>query len=143
VLHASVRDDLIILLRRLASRDQVRSEATVQADIRQFLLTSGLNLSDHHLSVDLETKVGELSRIDIEVGSTVIEVKRDLRKPGVIEAAKVQLQGYLDGRTKQTNRRYVGILSDGAEWRTYQLVEGGLVSRDSIGFTWRCCPATF
>lgn len=43
-------DDLTPLLRRLADRERVRSEATVQADVRQLLLTAGLGLAEqgHH-----------------------------------------------------------------------------------------------
>jgi len=42
------------LLRRLANRDRVRSEATVQADVRQLLLSGGLGLAEHDLDVELE-----------------------------------------------------------------------------------------
>ncbi|HKR52599.1 MAG TPA: hypothetical protein VJT72_24075 [Pseudonocardiaceae bacterium] len=53
---SSSTDELSQLLRRLADRERVRSEATVQADVRQLLLTGGLGLGDHDLDVQLETQ---------------------------------------------------------------------------------------
>jgi SAM-dependent methyltransferase len=98
----------------------------VQADVRQFLLTGGLGLAEHDLEVELETQLGDRRRIDIEVGQTVIEVKRDLRSEAVARAAKVQLAGYVATRSRQTGQRYVGVLTDGVEWRAYQLHDGEL-----------------
>ncbi|HEY9468363.1 MAG TPA: hypothetical protein VIQ76_01980, partial [Propionibacteriaceae bacterium] len=108
---------------RLAARDRLRSEATVQADVRQLLLTGGLGLADHDLEVGLETQVGDRRRIDVEVGYTVIEVKRDLRPAGVLKAAEPQLAGYVAARCEQTGQRYVGVLTDGADWRAYRQVD--------------------
>jgi hypothetical protein len=64
-------DEFSQLLRRLAARDRVRSEATVQADVRQLLLTGGLGLDDHDLDLQREAQVGDRRRIDVEVGFTV------------------------------------------------------------------------
>jgi hypothetical protein len=69
----------------------------------------------------LETQTGDRKRIDIEVGSTVIEVKKDLRSENVLRDALGQLQGYVDARERRYGRRYVGIVTDGAEWRCYHL----------------------
>ncbi len=113
-------DELSQLLRRLAARDRVRSEATVQADVRQLLLTGGLGLDDHDLDVQLETQVGDRRRIDVEIGFTVIEVKKDLSNQGVVRAAEEQLAGYVAARAAQTGQRYVGVLTDGREWHAYQ-----------------------
>jgi hypothetical protein len=63
------------LIAPLADRDRVRSEATVQADVRQLLLTGRLGDHDHDLEIELETQVGDRLRIDVEVGFTVIELK--------------------------------------------------------------------
>lgn len=122
-----IGEQLSALLGRLAKRDRVRSEATVQADIRQLLLTGGLGLAEHDLSVDLETPVEGRRRIDIEVGFTVIEVKKDLRSAAVVADAQRQLGGYVDSRSRQTGQRYVGILTDGADWRAYHSRGGELV----------------
>ncbi|MGH3905547.1 MAG: N-6 DNA methylase [Pseudonocardiaceae bacterium] len=120
-------DELGQLLRRLADRERVRSEATVQADIRQLLLTGGLDLAEHDLDVALEAQVGDRRRIDVEVGFTVIEVKRDLRNAGIVKTAEEQLAGYVLTRATQTGQRYVGVLTDGREWRAYHERQGKLV----------------
>jgi hypothetical protein len=120
-------DELSQLLRRLADRERVRSEATVQADVRQLLLTGGLGLADHDLDVQLETQVGDRRRIDVEVGFTVIEVKKDLSNRNIVRAAEKQLAGYVAARAAQTGQRYVGILTDGREWHAYHEREGTLV----------------
>lgn len=115
------------ILRRLADRDKLRSEATLQADVRQLLLTGGLNLGDHDLTVDLETQVGDRRRIDIEVGYTVIEIKKDLRSTAVLRDAIQQLTGYVKSRTDQTEQRYVGVLTDGVVWRAFSLQGDALI----------------
>ena len=98
----------------------------MQADVRQLLFTGGLGLAEHDLDVELETQLGDRRRIDVEVGCTVIEVKKDLRLAGVAAAAEAQLAGYVATRSEQTGQRYVGVLTDGAEWRAYQLRDGKL-----------------
>ncbi|MGW1031630.1 N-6 DNA methylase [Streptomyces antibioticus] len=120
-------NELQEILRRLADRNRLRSEATLQADVRQLLLTGGLNLADHDLTVDLETQVGDRRRIDIEVGYTVIEIKKDLRSAAVLRDAIQQLTGYVQSRTEQTEQRYVGILTDGVDWRAFSLQGDTLV----------------
>src|SRR5207249_7568195 len=70
---------VVELLAQIARRDSTRTEATLQADIRQLVLTAPLSLSaEDVVTADLETPVGVRRRIDIEVGSCLIEVKRDL-----------------------------------------------------------------
>lgn len=108
------------------NRDRVHSEATVQSDIRLLLLAGGLGLEDHDLDVDLETQVPGRRRIDIEVGYTVIEVKKDLRKAAVVKDAVKQLAGYVASRSEATGQRFVGILTDGADWRAYNMSGGVL-----------------
>lgn len=121
------RQEVQDLLKRLAGRDSLRSEATIQADVRQILLTGGLNLADHDLNVHLEAQVGNRRRIDIEVGYTVIEVKRSLTSERVVREAEIQLGDYVATRTRETGQRYVGILTDGTEWRAYQIENDVLV----------------
>jgi SAM-dependent methyltransferase len=118
-------DTLEQLVGRLARRDDPRTEATVQADVRQLLLTAPLNL-DAHQVVTLEAQVGDRRRIDVEVGATVIEVKKDLRTGSVLVEAVEQLKGYVETRQKTSGGRYVGVLTDGAEWRCYHLERGHL-----------------
>lgn len=118
--------DLSALARRLAARSQT-AEANTQADIQTLLLYGGLNLGEGDLDiVELEAQVGGGRRIDIEVGLTVIEVKRDLRQHGVRDDAIKQLAGYVRDRTKALAQRYAGILTDGTEWRLYHLADDEL-----------------
>ena len=127
-------ESLLDVLSRLANRDGARSEATVQADVRGLLLNAPLQLSDEDLrDVVLESPLGDRRRIDVEIGSTVIEVKRDLRPSGIADEAIRQLQGYVEARQKEMGRRYVGVLTDGAEWRCYHLGSDGLAEVSRIG----------
>jgi len=112
---------------RLVVRNPKRTEAEIQADVRQFILTAPFELEPGDLhDVNLETPVGDRRRIDVEAGSTVIEVKRDLRKEKAKREAEDQLAGYVDFRMSQTGLRYVGVLTDGTEWHCYDLVDGKL-----------------
>lgn len=116
------REELHELFGRLARRDAVRSEATIQADVRQLLLTGEFNLSEQDLEVHLETQIGDGRRIDIEVGFSAIEIKKDLRSATLVrQVEQNQLRGYVATRSLQTGQKYAGILTDGAEWRAYHL----------------------
>ena len=109
---------------RLVIRDNQRTEAEIQADVRQFILDAPFNLEDDDLSiVHLESPLGDRRRIDVEVGATVIEVKRDLQPERIRREAEEQLAGYVAMRAEQTRLRYVGILTDGTGWLCYHLVE--------------------
>jgi len=121
------------LLVRLADRDARRSEATVQADVRALLLASPFNLAEEDVEdVSLESPVGDRRRIDVETGTTVFEVKRDLRRTGVLSEAVRQLTGYVEAREAEMQRRYVGVLTDGAEWRCFYLTTDGLREASAI-----------
>lgn len=115
--------DINELARRLARRD-TGAEANLQSDVRTLLLYGGLNLDEHDLNVELEAPVGGGRRIDVETGFTVIETKRDLRHGNVRLEAEKQLAGYVRDRAKQLGQRYVGVLTDGADWRLYHLGTG-------------------
>lgn len=118
---------------RLVRRDVRRSEAEIQADVRQFILDAPFQLNEEDLSVvALESPLGDRRRIDVEVGATVIEVKRDLRSERLTREAEEQLGGYVQLRSEQTRLRYVGILTDGTEWHCYHLVEGQLSQVSSL-----------
>jgi SAM-dependent methyltransferase len=128
--------DLRNLVSTLAARDAPRTEAQIQADVRQLLLSAPLDLEERHLvDVVLEARVGGGFRIDIELGATVIEVKRDLRKGSVRQKAVEQLTSYVAARQTSTGLRYVGVLTDGAEWRCYHLAETSLVEVSAVEVT--------
>lgn len=115
------------IFRRLIDRDGQRTEADIQADVRSLLLLPQLQLDDGDLRiVNLEAQVGDRRRIDVELGSAVIEVKRDLRRGRIRNDAIEQLAGYVAERTRTTGTRYLGILTDGAEWTCYDLVDAEL-----------------
>ncbi|WP_296580041.1 N-6 DNA methylase [Xanthobacter sp.] len=112
---------------RLCIRDNRRTEAEIQADVRQFILDAPFALDEDDLTiVQLESQLGDRRRIDVEVGATVIEVKRDLRGERVRREAEEQLAGYVAMRAEQTNLRYVGILTDGTVWYCYHAVDDEL-----------------
>jgi hypothetical protein len=118
---------LLDTFQRLVVRNPKRTEAEIQADVRQFILSAPFELESGDLQdVNLESPVGDRRRIDVEAGSTVIEVKRDLRKEKPKKEAEEQLAGYVDSRMIETGLRYVGVLTDGTEWNCYNLVDGKL-----------------
>lgn len=125
--HWGSRILLADILARLVRRDTHRSEADIQADVRQLILTAPFDLGEDDVEdVFLESPLGDRRRIDVEVGSTVIEVKRDLRRGRVKAEAIEQLAGYVETKSQKTGRRYVGVLTDGVDWICYHLVGGVL-----------------
>lgn len=107
---------------RLINRGGNRTEADIQADVRGLLLLPQLQLDDDDIRiVSLEAQLGDGRRIDVEIGSAAIEIKKDLRPRRVKAEALVQLRGYVEQRTRSTGTRYVGILTDGVEWHCYDL----------------------
>src|SRR3954447_2010221 len=96
---------------RLAARKGV-TEADIQSDVRALLLYGGLDLEEKDLVV-LEAQVGGGRRVDVEAGTTAIEVKKSLVNDDAHAKAAEQLAGYLVTRTEQTGQRYAGILTDG------------------------------
>lgn len=118
--------DLEDLLSRMANRDKARSEATLQRELHAFLLAAPLALHERDIDdqkITLEQQAGERRLIDVEVGFCVFEVKRDLRVGRTLRSAEEQLAGYVRSRTEAMGQRYVGILTDGADWHLYHLDE--------------------
>jgi hypothetical protein len=113
---------LIATLTRLATRNPGRSEADIQADVRDVLLYGGFDLGDEHVS--LESPAPERRRIDVEVGALVIECKKDLRPAKTKTEAENQLGGYLVDRESTNKGSYVGILTDGVAWLCYRTTIG-------------------
>lgn len=115
------------LMARLAKQPRaVRTEADIQSDIKMLLLSAPdlIPVEDsYNKSLQLEEQLGDGTRrrIDIALGATVIEVKKDLTTE--IEARDYieQLRGYVETRMEQTNSRYNGILSDGCAWWLFEV----------------------
>jgi hypothetical protein len=134
---------LVELLAQIARRDPTRSEATLQADIRQLVLTAPLSLSaEDFVTADLETPVGVRRRIDIEVVNCLIEVKRDLSAGIVLTDAIAQLADDLAARQDETGCRYVGILTDVADWRCVCLPGDAEASPPREVSAYKLSPAT-
>lgn len=126
---------------RLRSRNERGTEAEIQADVRQFILEAPFQLEEEDLSVHLEAQVGDGRRIDVEVGATVIEVKRDLRSQRVRRDAEIQLSGYLQTRGEQTRLRYVGVLTDGTTWYCYHIIGTEITEVTSISIEHTCAES--
>jgi SAM-dependent methyltransferase len=102
------------------------------ANIRQLLLIGDLGLTPNDLARDHTADSGEYSRIDIEAEYAVIEVRKDLSVRGVRKSAEAELGAYLITRGRQTSQRYVGIITDGTEWRLYMSLDGAFHKLGSI-----------
>lgn len=120
--------DLKEVALRLANRAHGRAEANIQSDLHLFLAAAPLDLGEGDIKdIELEAQVGKRRRIDVEIGFTVFEVKKDLRTGNVkVDALDDQLTDYVRTRTETLGQRYVGVLTDGAEWYLYQLVDDRL-----------------
>lgn len=117
--------ELVALVKKMATRAD-RSESDLQSQVRELLTSGALNLDGNDIEIQnpkLESPVGDGSRrrIDVEAGFAIIEVKRRLTA-SVIREAVAQLAGYVATRAEQTGGRYVGILTDGANWQLHRLV---------------------
>lgn len=112
-------------VKRLAQRSTVPTETDLQSDIHLLLVSGALGLEDDQV-VKLESQLGDGTRrrIDIEVGHLVIEVKKDLRKTGILVDAEKQLAGYLERREAELSTTFAGILTDGTSWILYRLDDG-------------------
>lgn len=125
--------DLGDLTRRLADRKAGRTEANVQSDLHMLLAAAPLQLDDGDLlDIVLEQPAGARRRIDVEAGFCVFEVKRDLRVGNVRVDAVAQLARYVADRTHETGQRYVGVLTDGAEWYLHHLRDDALVEVSAL-----------
>jgi hypothetical protein len=81
-----------------------------------------VGLDDENLeTLELESPVGDRRRIDVEVGRCIFETKRDLTAGNMLDDAVEQLTGYVAERTSALGVRYIGVLTDGADWHAYTL----------------------
>jgi hypothetical protein len=94
----------------------------VRGTLRE-LWVVGLGVPDRE--INFEVPVPEVNgRLDAVFGSTVFEIKRDLRRER--SAAEEGLTRYIRDRERATGNRYLGIATDGAEFVAYQLKQGRL-----------------
>ncbi|MGH7641959.1 MAG: N-6 DNA methylase [Candidatus Dormibacteria bacterium] len=118
--------DLTRSLREVASRNPGRTEADIQATIRDILIFGGFDLRDE--AVRLESPAENRRRLDVAVGALIIECKRDIRSAGQLSDAEDQLDQYLEAKAGN----YVGVLTDGVIWRLYRHVDGILSFVDDL-----------
>jgi len=111
--------EFLSLIELIVSRDSNRSEADLQAQLAEFLRRGQFGLDQ--TKVKLESPAPDKKRIDIEIGQTVIEVKKDLRSNKIKSNAILQLEEYVIKRTEVLKSSYIGILTDGVEWYCYRL----------------------
>jgi len=104
-------------LARLATRNLGRTEADIQADVRDVLLYGEFDLGEE--AVRLESPTDDHRRLDVAVGALIVECKKDLRPPAARTKAEVQLGEYLAGKASNAGR-YAGVLTDGVIWRLYR-----------------------
>jgi SAM-dependent methyltransferase len=119
-------------LQDLASRNPGRSEADIQAQVREVLLYGGFDLGDE--SVALESSTDDRRRLDVEVGAVIVECKKDLRPPSLLAKAETQIGEYLDEKAAG-GTSYAGVLTDGAIWRLYRHKNGQSQAIDELGLT--------
>lgn len=94
----------------------------VRGTLRE-LWVVGLGVPDRE--INFEVPVPEVNgRLDAVFGSTVFEIKRDLRRERT--DAEAGLTRYIRDRERATGKRYLGIATDGAEFAAYQLKNGRL-----------------
>ncbi len=94
----------------------------VKASLQE-LLVDGLGAERRHVS--FEQRVPEArGRIDAILGRTAFEVKSDLARE--LGEAEEQLSRYLPEREKATGSRFVGLATDGSDWRAYEWRQGKL-----------------
>ena len=106
--------DLRSTLSQLATRNPGRTEADIQAMVREVLIYGGFDLGDD--TVRLESPAEDHRRIDVAVGAVLIECKRDIRSSIALAKAEQQLSEYVVAKSGT----YSGVLTDGPIWRLYR-----------------------
>lgn len=115
------RDSLRPLLAAITDKRRAHNASTLRAAVRDLLLAADLGLTSQDVEmVDLDPPFGG-RYIDIEVGYTVIQVKSKIGDERVILQSEGQLARYVQNRSRNAGQRYIGILTDGAQWRAYHL----------------------
>jgi hypothetical protein len=110
----------------------------VKAAIQE-LLVDGLAADRKHVSFEQPVPEAQ-GRIDAILGRTAFEVKSDLSRE--LGDAEEQLSRYLPEREQATRSRFVGIATDGLDWRAYEWRGGATASANitrPIGFRQRWC----
>lgn len=113
-----------------------RTEADIQSDIKALLVAADLGLEDDNVVLEEQIGDGTRRRIDIATGRTIIETKKDFAKTD-LSSAKEQLAGYIRTREENTGTEFIGILTDGRDWKLYDLQDDALLEVSSYRLTTR------
>lgn len=114
--------EVVLELRRRPGHEKVRA-------LLHDLLVNHLHIPS--ADIDYEHRVPQVrGRIDALLGNVVIELKSDLRREADDVAAR--LPDYLTEAERQTRRRFVGLVTDGATWEFHELRDGRLARMDAF-----------
>lgn len=117
-----MRSDERRLAKIVGERAPEAGHDKVEPPLRE-LPVDGLGAERRHVS--FEQRVPEArGRIDAILGRTAFEVKSDLARE--LGDAEEQLSRYLPEREKATGSRFVGLATDGSDWRAYEWRQGKL-----------------
>ena len=113
-------DQLREIVRQLARRP---GHESLRADIREILVSHlGVPLDEIRLEANMAQVRG---RADALLARTVLEFKSDMRNE--LDDAERQLATYLLDCEHTTGLRFVGVATDGVDYRAYELRRGKLV----------------
>jgi SAM-dependent methyltransferase len=90
-------------------------------DVARLLLTHGLGLSESDFTVN-DGRVANEYVIEIATGATILLITNDLQVTGTAKSAQEQLDRQLALHDNDTSRRWIGVLTDGIEWRIYRRI---------------------
>lgn len=121
----SSTSDLLETTVRDMMRRGVHTEADIQSSIKTILLAADIGLDDTGVVLEDPMGDGTRRRIDIRFGQAIIETKRDLSQTD-LPAALDQLAGYVRSRSNTSGVPFIGILTDGRDWRLYDLIDDDL-----------------
>jgi hypothetical protein len=106
-------EEIVTDLARRPGHEAVRTHVS-------WLLTEGLGAELRDITHELRV-VEARGRIDALLGRTVVEFKSNLQRER--RDALEELSRYLPEREAATGERFVGIVTDGADWEAYELRE--------------------
>lgn len=110
---------------QLVDRAYTSNLPLLRAAIRQLLLSQDLGLYEYQIVTSMPPPIdGQQHRLEVDVAHTTIDIRPDLRRPTVLQAAEIALQSSLAPRGDNLGQRRIGILTDGVDWRVYLSCHG-------------------
>ncbi|MET7995080.1 N-6 DNA methylase [Amycolatopsis sp. NPDC005232] len=118
--------DLKKVFQQLVRRHKSRSLTSFSEELLKFLVRCGIGLEVDDLRIKADAKGRHNCMIEIEQSAVVIELSTDLRNDGEIKSGEWQLSRQLAAYSRSSERRYIGLLTDGAIWYLYHRFDGRL-----------------